>query len=144
MTHYTSPNHTDHPNWVYTEYTVLKLFSLFRIFEQHALVFKNRVFPQNFHCIEYISYHSRFLSNSALTLKNKVCPENFYCIQYTFYIKEFWATCACPEFAVLNTFFAVTCCEVRDWAGTVSFKAKFASVGIEWSTINSPHNWLLA
>jgi len=123
----------------------LKIFSLFRIFEQLALAFKNRVFPQNFHCVEYISYHSRFLINSALTLKNKVCPEIVHCIQYTFYIQDFWATCACPEFAVLNIYiFTVTCGEVRDWGGTVSFKAKFASVWIEWSSINSPLNWLLA
>ena len=37
-----------------TEYTIFKIFSLFRIFEQLALAFKNRVFPQNFHYIEYI------------------------------------------------------------------------------------------
>jgi len=30
------------------------MFSLFRIFEQLALTLKKRVFPQNFHCIEYI------------------------------------------------------------------------------------------
>jgi len=90
---------------MYTEYAILKIFSLFRIFEQLTLALKNRVkslrerqsekfekqskkfsFPQTFHCIEYISYHSRFLSNSALTLKNRVCPEKFPCIQYTFYI----------------------------------------------------------
>jgi len=41
-------------------------------------------------------------------------------------------------------FFTVTCGEVRDWGGTVSFKAKFVSVWIEWSSINSPLNWLLA
>jgi len=46
----------------------------------------------------------------------------------------------CIEFI----FFTVTCGEVRDWGGTVSFKAKFASVWIEWSSINSPLNWLLA
>jgi len=78
------------------------------------------------------------------------CPENhsfpwiFHCIKYTFYIPDFWATCACPEFALLNTFFTVTCGEVRDWGGTVSFKAKFASVWIEWSSIHSPLNWLLS
>ena len=30
------------------------------------------------------------------------------------------------------------------WGGTVSFKAKFASVWIEWSSIHSPLNWLLS
>ena len=40
--------------------------------------------------------------------------------------------------------FTVTCGEVRDWGGTVSFKVNFASVWIEWSSINSPLNWLLS
>ena len=62
-------------------------------------------FSWNFHCIEYISYHSRFLSKSALTMKYRVCPEIFYCIQYTFYTQDFWATCVCHEFAVLNIYF---------------------------------------
>ena len=38
----------------------------------------------------------------------------------------------------------MTCGEVGDWGSTVSFKAKFASVWIEWSSVNSPINWLLA
>ena len=65
---------------------------------------------------------------------------------FTVFIQDFWATCACPEFVVLNIyiFFTVTCGEVGDWAGTVSFKAKFTSVWIEWNSINSPLNWLLA
>jgi len=105
ITHYTSPNYTDHHKWIYTEYTVLRIFPLFRIFEQLPLVFRHRVFPQNFHYIEYISCHSRFLSNSALTLKNRVCTENFHCIQHTFYTQDFWSTCACSEFAVLNIYF---------------------------------------
>ena len=73
-------------------------------------------------------------------------PWNFslYSTHCTFYIQDLWATCACPEFVVLNIFFTVTCGEVRGWGGTVSFKAKFASVWIEWSSINSPLNWLLA
>jgi len=35
------------------------------------------------------------------------------------------------------------CGEVRGWGGTVSFKAKFVSIQIEWSGINSLLNWLL-
>ena len=37
----------------------------------------------------------------------------------------------CSEFTGLRSlyvFFAMTCGEVRDWRGTVSFKAKFASI----------------
>ena len=84
------------PKWIYTEYTVLKIFSLFRILEQFGLAWKT-VSPENFNCIEYISYHSGVLSNSALAVKNRVCPEIFHCIEYTFYIQDFWVTCACPE-----------------------------------------------
>ena len=54
------------PKWIYA---VLKTFSPFRIFEQLALALKNRVCPENFHCIEYI-----FVS-----------------------IQDFWASCACNE-----------------------------------------------
>jgi len=32
---------------------------------------------------------------------------------------------------------------VCGWRGTLFFKAKFASIWIEWSSINSPLNWLL-
>jgi len=38
----------------------------------------------------------------------------------------------------------VTCGEVHGWGGIVSFKANFASVWIEWSSIYSPRKWLLA
>jgi len=41
-------------------------------------------------------------------------------------------------------FFTVTCGAVSGWGGTLSFKAKFASVWIEWSSINLPLKWLLA
>jgi len=66
-------------------------------------------------------------------------------------IQDFWATYACPEkqrvpwiHCIEYIFFTVTCGEVRGWGGTVFFKAKFASVWIEWSSINSPLNWQLA
>jgi len=108
--HTTSPNYTDHPQ-VNIHWT---------------------------HCIEYISYHSGFFSNSALALKNKVCPKIFHCIKYTFCIQDFLATCACAEKqeSALNSLywiyiFTVTCGEVRGWGGTLSFKAKFASIWIE-------------
>ena len=102
-------------------------------------------FPQNFHCIEYISYHSRFLSNSALTLKNRIHPELFHCIEYAFHSSGFLSNLHLPWIRCIEyIFFTVTCGEVRYWGGTVSSKAKFAKVWIEWSSINSPLNWLLA
>jgi len=67
----------------------LKIFSLFRIFEQLALALKNRVFPQSFHCIEYISYHSRFLSNSALTLKKEFALKIFAVFNILFKFRIF-------------------------------------------------------
>jgi len=67
----------------------LKIFSLFKIFEQRALALRNRVFPENFHCIEYISYHSRFLSNSALALKTTVFPEFFIVLNILFTFRIF-------------------------------------------------------
>ena len=62
-------------NSLYTEYTALKLFSPFRIFEQLALALKNRVFPENFHCIDYILFTFRIFEQLALALKNRVCLE---------------------------------------------------------------------
>jgi len=84
----------------------LKFFSPFRIFEQLALAVKNRACPEIFHCIEYIFYHSGFLSNFvlglkffavlnilftfrifeelALALKNSV--PRIHCIEYIFFV----------------------------------------------------------
>ena len=42
-----------------------------------------------FHCIEYIFWHSEFLSKFALALKNRVCPENFHFIVYNFTFRTF-------------------------------------------------------
>ena len=53
---YISPNNTDHPKWIYTEYTVLNIFSPFRIFEQLALALKNRL------CSEFTVLNIYFLS----------------------------------------------------------------------------------
>jgi len=66
---------------MYTEHTELKIFSLFRTFEQLALPLNNRVSLEIFHCIEYISYHSGFFSNFALTLKSRAYPGIFHCIE---------------------------------------------------------------
>jgi len=65
----------------------LKIFSPLRIFEKLALALKNRVCPKIFHCIEYIFYHSGFLSNSALALKKIVALKfftvlNIYCLSF--------------------------------------------------------------
>ena len=101
-------------------------------------------FPWNFHCIEYISYHSSFLSNSALTMKYRVCPEIFTVFNILFTFRNFEQLALALNSLYWIYIFLVTCVGVGDWGGTVSFKAKFASVWIEWSSITSPLNWLLA
>jgi len=45
---------------------VLNIFSPLRIFEQLALALKNRVCPENFHCIEY-TFYKTFLTFEAST-----------------------------------------------------------------------------
>ena len=103
------------------------------------------------YCIENVFTIQGFWATCAY-LEKESFPSNFslYWIYFLpFKIFEQLALALknreCPEFAVLNIYiFIVTCGEVRDWGGTVSFKAKFASVWIEWSSINSPLNRLLA
>jgi len=48
------------------------------------LTLKNIVYPEIFHCIEYIFYHSGFLSNFMWGLKIEL-HRLFHCIEY-FYI----------------------------------------------------------
>ena len=75
-----------------------------------------------------------------------------HCIENIFTVQNFWTICTCPEkqswpwnFSLYWIYiFTVICGEVRGWGGTVFFKAKFASIWIEWSSINPPLNWLLA
>ena len=71
------------PKWIYT---VLKFFSPFTIFEQLAL--KKQSCSENFHCIEYIFYHSGFLTTCACP-ENRVCPKIFHCIECIFYHSGF-------------------------------------------------------
>jgi len=100
----------------------LKIFSLFRIFEQLCAYHEKQSLPWNFSLYRLYFLHSGFLSNLRLPWKTESALYSLYWI----YI------------------FTVTWGEVRGWGGTVSFKAKFASVWIERSSINSPLNWLLA
>ena len=72
------------------KYTVLKIFSPCP--EKQSL-------PWNFllYWIYFLSF--RIFEQLALVLKNRVCPEIFPCRTYWvyFYIHDIWATCACPE-----------------------------------------------
>jgi len=106
ITHYTTPNYTDHPqvntHWIDC---IENVFTVQDFWATCAC-------PEIFHCIEYIFYHSGFfwttlclpwkqilpwnfslywillhsgfLSNFALALINRVCPECFHCIAVFF------------------------------------------------------------
>jgi len=120
----------------------------------------NILYWEYFHC-------SGFLSNLRLPSKTEFSRKMFTILNIVLAIQDFWATLRLPwNFSLYSKyflhsgflsnlrlpwircieyiFFTLTCGEVRDWGGTVSFTAKFASVWIEWSSINSPLNWLLA
>jgi len=73
---------------------------------------ENRVSPEIFHCIEYIFYHSGFLSNFVLALKYRVALEFFTILNilFTFWILSKLHALAlknrgCPEFTVLIIYF---------------------------------------
>jgi len=48
------------------------MLSPFSIYEQLALALKNRVFPEHFHCIDYILFTFRIFEQLALALKKNV------------------------------------------------------------------------
>ena len=60
------------------EFTALNMyFLLFRIFEQLALALKNTVYPEIFHCIEYVFFIIQDFWATSACPENRVCPENF-------------------------------------------------------------------
>jgi len=67
-------------------FTVLKYFLSFRIVEQLAITLKNRVCPENFHCIEYTFTFGSF-EQLALALKNSV--PTIHCIEYIYIFLSF-------------------------------------------------------
>jgi len=74
VTHYTSPNYTNHPKWIYTEYTVLKIF-----------------------------FTSGFLSILRLPWKTEFSLKIFTVLNIVLTIQDFWATLRLPwktEFAL--------------------------------------------
>ena len=116
---------------------------------------------------------SGFLSNLRMPSKTEFSRKIYNVLNIFLTIQDFWATLRLPwktEFALkfftifnilfifrifkqlalaLNSLYGIYIfySGVRWGAwlgGIVSFKAKFASVWIKWSSINSPLNWLLA
>jgi len=53
-----------------------------------VLVLKNRV-ALKFFALLNTPFTFRIFEQLALALKNRVCPEIFHCIEYVFYIQEF-------------------------------------------------------
>jgi len=50
---------------------------------------KKQSIPEIFHCIEYIFYHSGFLSNFVLALKNRVALGFFTVLNILFTFRSF-------------------------------------------------------
>jgi len=145
ITHYTSPNYTDHPEWIYTEHTVLKIFSVFRNFWVTCACFEKQSFLAKFSLCRIYFLPFKIFEQLCAYPEKQSLPWNFSLYSIYFLHSGFLSNLRLPWIRCIEyIFFAVTCGEVRDTGGTVSFKAKFASVWIEWSSINSPLNWLLA
>ena len=56
------------------------------------------------HCTEYIFFIIQNFEQPGLALKNRICPENFHCIEIFFIFQNFWAAWACPENRVCPEF----------------------------------------
>jgi len=87
--HCTSPNYTDHPKWIYAEYTVLKIFSLFRIFEQLALALKNRAFPEIFTVLSIFLTIQDFWANLRLQWNTEFALKFFTVFNILFTLRIF-------------------------------------------------------
>ena len=129
ITHYTRPNYTDHPqvtiHWIHC---IENIFTV-QDFEQLALVLKKKVCPEMFHCIEYIFYHSGFLSNFCACLEKQSLPWNVSLYWIYFLHSGFlrnlrlpWKTeCALNFFTVLKYFLTLRIFEQH----ALALKTKF-------------------
>ena len=82
-------------NRVCPEFTVLNVFFVLQNFEQLALALKNRVSPENSHCIEITIFEEL-----AVALKTEFFLKYFTVLNIVFTFRIFeqlMATCACPE-----------------------------------------------
>ena len=80
ITHYTRQITRITHKWLYTEYTVLKIFSPFRILSNLRLSWKTE-FALKFLTVLNILFVLRIFEQLALVLKNRVCPEFFHCVE---------------------------------------------------------------
>jgi len=119
------------------------MFSVFRIFSNLRLPSKTEFFRKIFTVLNIFLTIQDSCATLRLPWKTKFALKIFTVFNILFTSRSFEQLALAMNPLYWIYFFTVTCGEVRDWAGTVSFKAKFASVWIEWSSINSPLNWLL-
>ena len=96
------------PKWIYTEHTVLKIFSLFRILSKLRLPWKTEFALKIFTVLNIFLTIQDFEQLCAYPEKQGL-PWIFHCIEIFCIFQDFWATCACPEkqctlkiFTVLN------------------------------------------
>ena len=88
------------------ELTVLNVFFILQNFEQLALPLKNRVCPENFHCIEITIFEEL-----ALALKTEFFLKFLTALNIVFTFRIFEQLVlalknrVCPEFTALNTYF---------------------------------------
>ena len=90
------------PKWVCTEYTILKNFSPFHDFWATCAYSEKQNLPWNISLYWVYFVHSGFLSNLRLPWKVAL---KYFTVLKIFTIQDFWATCTCPEFTVLNIYF---------------------------------------
>ena len=94
ITHYTSPNYTDHPqlnvHWIHSIeniFTVQDFWATCACPEKHSVSWIN--------CMEYIFFVIQEFWATCACPEKQSCPEIFHCIEIFFIIQDFWATCAC-------------------------------------------------
>ena len=93
ITPYTTPITRIAPKWIYIEYTVLKIFSPFRIFSNFRLPWKTR-FALKFFTSSNINFLSfRIFEQLELALKNRVALKIFN----IFYHSVLLSNLRCPE-----------------------------------------------
>ena len=101
------------PKWICTEYTVLKIFLLFRIFEQLAIALKKEFALKIFPVLNIFFTIQDLWATLRLPWKTKFALKIFTVLNIFFTMQNFWATLHLSwktEFAlkictVLNIFF---------------------------------------
>ena len=119
------------------KFSLCRIYFLpFKTFEQLCAYPENQSSPWNvsLYSIEWLLNHCSEMD---------FLHSGFFFLHSGFYIQDFLATCACPEFAVLDIYFL-------QWRAVRFVTGEALSLSTpnlrlyELSSINSPLNWLLA